>query len=196
MVLYLKYTIMNLSQEANLIHVRDDLVFDTERFTALLSIQPAAVVFDYLQAYADELGVVIKPEFHLTVIGFVVGRQLKAIVDKLPSADHSTVIDFFVSQLGEYSWGYEFKEEFYKIEKSYQFRNQPRETRTSIIQTVEMPDLAEFYDMLSDTFEMPIEVPFTHVTLYTNSSNTANQNMGIGINSEAEFKALQPVRIE
>ena len=180
------------------IQVTEQLTFSPAKYTALLSVPANRMkeVVEAASAIVLEHSLTAKNEFHITLIGFALGKQLQDVVQKLPKEQQERIPELLADLLSSYVWDFSFETDFYLIEKKYQFKNRPAETRASLIQVVHMPALADLYEYLSTAFAVRLQEPFPHITLYSKSTNPQNQTMGIGINSVSEFEQLQPKKIE
>lgn len=116
-----------------------------------------------------------KEEYHLTVIGFPIGKKIKEasqeVQDKVKELIDNT--NFTIS----------LKPEKYKIKKTYKTGE-----RESIIQLASVPEINNFYKKLSEILGEELPEPFPHITLATKGDK-----MGIGVTSKADFETLSPV---
>jgi hypothetical protein len=130
------------------------------------------------------LGKVFEPkeEVHITIIGTTVGQQLKEAMKRNPSIE-SQIRQLIV----ETNWTYEIGDKLYHVSKDKIIEEPPggsKVVRTeSIILIVEVASIRHFYEKLSRMLQMNLEVPPTHVTLYT-----SGDSFGIGLNNQAEFR--------
>lgn len=118
-----------------------------------------------------------KSETHLTIIGFPNGRKVMRAIKQNPAIEQGVNrliarSDFRFTPTGR----------AFEIEKDY-----PGHTRQALIEEVEMPGLARFYGELSELIGEELAVPYPHISL-----GTRLDPRGIGINSVAEFEALNP----
>ena len=124
-----------------------------------------------------------KSETHVTIIGFPNGRKVMRAIKQNPAMEQGVNrliarSDFRFTPTGR----------AFEIEKEYPaYRDQPAHTRQALIEEVEMPGLARFYSELSELIGEELAVPYPHISL-----GTRLDPRGIGINSVAEFKALNP----
>lgn len=162
--------------------MKNNLNFNIEKITLLLNIEADDSISDKLKEKAVGKNLLPKKEFHITLIGRATGEILKTIPDS------SSKIEEIYKK---FNWNFETRDEFYFIEKQYS----DEEKRSSIIQIIELPNLKEFYKDLNNSFETNFEVPFPHITLFTNSTKEENKLLGIGIYSEDQFKSLNPEKI-
>ncbi len=162
--------------------LKSNLNFNKEKITLLLNIEADDLINDKLKYKAQEKNLLTKKEFHITLIGRATGEILKTI------SDSSSKIEEIYKK---FNWVFAPQDEFYFIEKEYP----EGEKRSSVIQIIELPNLKEFYKDLNNSFETNFEVPFPHLTLFTNSTKEENKLLGVGIYSEDQFKSLNPEKI-
>jgi hypothetical protein len=162
--------------------------FDREKGTLLLNINEKDVsVPDYIEAVAKKEGLEKKEELHLTVIGFGLGQ-------KILNASSKEALDNLEKLINEIEWSISLTKDFYKIQKTYTKDNLTEE-RTTIIQMANVSDLEDFFLRLNELTGLKIEIPPSHLTLYSKSTIPENMLAGIGISSEADFKKLKPSRL-
>lgn len=186
---------MNPFVDESLIYITDDIVFDVDKFTMLLHIEPPKASLQKMKQQSEKNKLQPKPEFHLTLIGFFAGRKMMESIKDLSKDEKRQVAETIATLASEFTFTYKEKEEYYLIKKQFTPKNRPKETRTSIIQLCEMTDIDNFYTVLNKMFGLSLPAPFPHMTLYTTSTNKKNADAGIGVNSEAEFKQMQPVQL-
>lgn len=166
-----------------------------EKPTILLGVDTRGLQLDELEPYASELGFERKKEFHITIIGFKVGGEIKKLLKKHPEKE--LVLQQINGILQQYDWVYTPKNDVYKIAKDYEFsdpKNKEQkipEHRETYVQMVELPDLAPCYTQLNQLLGTAFSTPLPHVTLFVKGSP-----MGIGVNSEEEFFQLHPEKVE
>jgi hypothetical protein len=168
----------------------DEVIFDRESYTLLLPIEKESfVTLDYVQDKALELNLSEKDEYHITIFGFGAGKKIE---DALRG--EARKIEDFIELVNGTAGGYELKDEFYSIKKTYKIMGVPEERR-SVIMMVRVPELEEFFDRVNRLLGTNLEVPPTHITLYTKSSLLENNQTGIGISSSRDFLDLKPSNI-
>lgn len=174
----------------------DNLTFDRNKATVLLDVVPSEASFLSVCATALREGLSQKTEFHITIIGRQTGEMILKKVALLPPQEKADFLTSLERLCMSYDWIYQFSTEFYLITKNYsEVKSEVAETRTSIIQALDMPDLTRFYEQLQVVLGSELPVPFPHVTLYTTSTNAKNTLLGIGIYSDVELQTLQPIQI-
>lgn len=156
-----------------------NLVFNKTTNTILLSVKKEEVDLDIVKNIAAEKKLLPKEEFHITIIGRETGEILSKVDIKYESIE---------AIAEEIDWHFTLKKEFYFITKLYL----DGEQRSSIIQLVELPSLASFYDQLNQLTRQNFAVPFSHITLFTNSTLKEKELRGIGIYSQKDFENLSP----
>lgn len=177
------------------IRITDQLVFYPEKGTLLLSLEPPFAALAATTKYAEEHNLIRKKEFHITLIGFKYGQPLAALLRNTSSQKRAQYIDVISQIVTHFDWKCVPVNEYYLIEKEYQFHNKPTEQRHSIIQKYDVPDQSALYDILRSDLSIQLPEPFSHVTLYTNSTNPDTASMGIGINASDELQTLNPIKL-
>ena len=173
----------------------DSFLYSAERCTMLLNIAQESISLEPVKQFIVESNLVCKQEFHVTLIGFAAGRQIKHALDKFNAEDRSRAEDIFMQLIKAYDWSYVMQSEYYMIEKEYSFRSKPKELRRSIVLLIKMDDIAELYKSLNSALGLELERPFPHITLATWSSDKQNIQMGIGINSLKDFRQQKPQKL-
>ena len=172
------------------------LNFDKDRATLLLDITPDGSSLASLRKIAEEEGLSQKDEFHITIIGSQTGKAIREKMLSMSSVEQDDFLSRIENLSNSFTWTYSFTPEYKLISKTYGGENGiPAESRRSIIQTLELPDLNRFYKKLNELLGTEFSVPFPHVTLFTTSTNEATRLQGIGVYSEEQLKTLNPVKI-
>lgn len=157
--------------------------FDEQKYTLLLNVDKNQLDLNYLQKMAAQNGFDEKKEFHITVIGFKNGEEIKKVLQTFSKEDQENIIYQIKSLANNMDWGFELSPEKYHISK---------EKRESYIQMVNMPDVKNFYNKLNEILGTHLEAQPSHITLYTRGDDRERAKMGIGINSEKELAQLNP----
>ena len=157
-----------------------NLIFDRDTKTILLPVEGEDIDLDIVKNSAVRSDLLAKREFHISIIV----RETGAL---LSDADYD-VAKILATKM---DWSFVLEKEFYLIHKKYP----EQEMRKSIIQLVSLPGLFDFYTQLNGLIEKHFAVPFSHVTLYTNSTKKENELRGIGIYSRSNFDNLLPEKI-
>jgi len=154
------------------------LIFNNKNI--LLSVEESLFNFDLIKNYADVEQVNKKDEFHVTLIGSEVSKNI------------SDIQFIEIKKIAEnLDWKFNLKPEYLYISKKY-----PNgEIRKSIIQLIELPDMEKYYKKISEIIGEEIEVPVPHVTLFTNSTDSQNSLRGIAVYSEKDLETLSPRKI-
>jgi len=120
-----------------------------------------------------------KPEFHLTVIGSRLGRRLLAWIDA-GRLDEAALAALF--EAGD--WSLRPRPRCYLLSRPAAGRGG---RQVSVVQMVDVPQLAAFYRQLRRLLPRSAAVPTPppHITLYTR-----NGPQGIGLRSEQALRAL------
>lgn len=122
-----------------------------------------------------------KAEFHLTIIGYRTGAQLKKILARMPAAKSASLIAELRNLIMNIDWSIETLPQYFYLKRQYPAETTPRE---SIIQIAECAGANRLYSEL--THLVPgqfFKKPPLHITLATRSSTD-----GIGISTEQELK--------
>jgi len=135
-----------------------------------------------------------KNEYHITIIWTRTWEKIQEILNSLSEIERKSRISELKILIDSFESNIELLDEFYYIEKHYEDKN-PLETRKSIIQMIDIENIGEFYDKLSQLFEHKFLVPLWHITLYTTSDNPENTLRWIWIYSQTQFQQLNPVRL-
>ena len=175
----------------------EQITFNPDQWTVLYTIPKLATLratSDTAQSAAN-YDMVIKPEFHITLVGFALGRTIQSVLENASKDEIEKIESLFIQVLQDIDWSYTINSEYYLISKRYKFRNKQPEQRTSIIATVTMPALHDFFTYLAKTFAITIDEPYPHVTLYSTSTNPNQRTMGIGITDKQSFLDLNPTKL-
>jgi len=121
-----------------------------------------------------------KAEYHLTVMGFPIGKLIKKAAPEVEQQvkDLISNTNFNVSIKSPL--------EAYKIKKTYPTQGEVE----SVIVLAEVPELKAFYEKLSEILGVQLEEPFPHITVYTKGSS-----FGIGVTSQKDFETLSPQKL-
>ena len=157
----------------------------------LLEIKSPDSALERTKTIAQKEGLSPKTEFHITIIG----RETEdAIFEKLDTV--STKVKDEIKEdinvlLKKYTWSHTLLDEYFLITKQYR----DGEERRSIIQTIELTELADFYSKLNSILNTLFLTPFPHITLYTTSTRPDKKLRGIGLYSNDQFLSLNPQKI-
>lgn len=126
----------------------------------------------------DGLVFIPKRELHITLIGSVLGRELRAAVAG-PSLNAA-----IASAVAAQDWRFTRSGRLLRLQKS---ADEGDSTRTvgSIIELIDLPAMAPFHAALACLLGHALPVPPAHVTLYTQGSAK-----GIGVPSDTHLQAL------
>lgn len=172
-------------------------IFNPETYTLLLSVEDKLPepVSGNLEFEAKKNRFIKKDEIHITVLGFRHGKKIQEALENIPDKD--LVIEQLISMAEDTEWTFEFLPEIFHISKEYRLKNhdtgrEEQETRESIIQMVKLENIDHFFDRLNELLNTNLEIPPSHLTLYTKGADEEKSHIGIGIYSEEEFKKLNP----
>lgn len=180
----------------------ESISFDEGKNTLLLDIDKGVVDLSVLKEIADKNGLDPKGDFHITVLGFKNGGEIKKVLKGLPEEKRESVILQIKSLVETIDWGFSFESQKYHISKEYVSQDpknkgtELREQRESYIQMVNLPGMKIFYEKLNAILGTSLEAPPAHITLYTGGSDKEKSKMGIGINTQDEFSKMNPELIE
>lgn len=153
-----------------------------ESLTLLAHIPPELIdIDDAVAAYANRNGFERKDEAHITLIGFGLGKRLLEAMEQLTDTAKNEGLELIESLNGRLS-SFCFNEDYYHISK-------PGSNRESIIQTVDVPGITDYFDELRDISGIEPGQPFPHITHYT-KGDLDQRFRGIGIQNVDEFNAL------
>lgn len=172
--------------------------FDEFKNTLLLDVDKQSIDLESLRNLAEEKGLEPKNEFHITVLGFKNGGEIKKVLKVLSAEQRLKVISQIKILVENTNWSFAFEPQKYHISKEYLSsvqkgsEDQLVERREAIIQMVTLPEIQLFYDKLNSILGIKLEIPPNHITLYTGGSDKEKSKMGIGINSLSEFLKMNP----
>ena len=126
----------------------------------------------WLNELSASKGFKAKDEYHVTVIGV----DLAELIEKQRKTDR------IKSLINSFNWTIEVGNRYIELAKD----DKDGIHRQSIICIVKIPELATFYDQLTDILGDKIKTPPAHVTLYTK-----NYDRGIGIYSENDLQTFK-----
>lgn len=172
--------------------------FDAVKNTLLLDLDNNAVDLDKLKELAEKNGFEPKTEFHITVLGFKNGSEVKKALKALPEPERQNAIEQIKSIVDSTDWNFTFEDQRFHLSKEYITQNpknkgeELKEKRESYIQMINLPGMEIFYDKLNAILGTNLEAPPAHITLYTSGDDKEKSKMGIGINTDEEFLKLDP----
>lgn len=116
----------------------------------------------WLRDHANKDGYKTKDEYHVTIIGLDLAQIIQ-------SADKESLVDSLIRNT---RWTVEILNRYIELAKD----DDNGIHRQSIICTVDVPQMANFYKELDKILELETKMPPAHVTLYTK-----NYDRGIGL---------------
>lgn len=175
-------------------------VFNSNSATALLNIDKRLVYTEEISDQVTADGFEPKSEFHTTIVGFRTGKAILEALKRLPSKIKIEKLKQINSLIESTDWTIASKPKLYKISKEYKFTDRKTGSekitnRTTIIQTLDLSGLNDFYDKLENIVDVKIKRQFPHLTLFTKGTD-AESKKGIGIDSEEDFLALNPEPVD
>lgn len=120
-----------------------------------------------------------KKEVHITIIGRDLGQRLKQAMGK-----DDSIKNHLREIISRTDWTYEVKSRLYYLSKDKRVDTEPGIIHAeSIIVEVDLAGIRRFYENLSKMLRTDLDVPPTHITLYTRGDP-----LGIALNSRADFE--------
>lgn len=166
-----------------------------ETATIILSIDNKWVNRETKRDIAKDLDVLEKEEFHCTLIGSDTWVEILQYIETVEWDKKDKIWNMIVELCHSFDWKIKFQDDFYYIEKSYTTDNAITETRKSIIQIIDLNALSEFYKQLNTLLWTHFDIPYPHITLYTNSTLPERKLRWIGIYSKTQFEELNPKKV-
>ena len=93
--------------------------FNDGKNTLLLGVGKDAVDLSAIQEMADKNGFEQKGEFHITVLGFKNGGEVKKVLKALPEAERQNALAQIKSLVEDTDWSFVFEPQRYHISKEY-----------------------------------------------------------------------------
>lgn len=172
-------------------------VFNQEAATLLLPVNFDDSTRGNLAETADSNGLLAKTEGHITIIGRATGEAIIEKIKSFTEEEKEKILAEIENLSAQFGWSYDEKSDYYLVFKAYPAtEDRPAEERKSIVQIINLPSLTAFYQKLNELLGTDFDVPFPHITLFTNSTREDKKFCGIGIYSKAQFEELKPERID
>lgn len=158
-------------------------ILNHEKATILLSL-PHILIPEKVSSVAISEGFKIKSEFHLTIISFQNGKKLVQA-----GVDFQKVVELAES----FTWDVAFLPEYFILERTigefvlHGKVQTPKHTRRSIVQSLQVSDMGNFFEKLSEMTGIHFETPIPHVTLFSWSDYEPEIMSGLSLNSQADF---------
>jgi hypothetical protein len=167
-------------------------------FTLLNRLDERLFDLHRLDGVAETEGLVKKPEFHTTLIGFSRGKEVKTKLAMMKWEKREEVKIALDQLVQNMDWTpikadpvtYRIAKDYVKVDNGGQ--ELERERRQSIIQFIGFRGTEKFFAQLNALLGTSFDPPPTHVTLYTNSTNPKNMTLGIGISTKEDVDQLRP----
>lgn len=164
--------------------------FLADKFNAIIDVAPPTEIDSRIQAEANALGMNLKNDFHITIVGSKNGRALKEL-------SHDTELETYIAEkFNSADWSYILLPEYYQMQKFYEREaltksgygeEVPEHHRYTIIQKVELPDLEKFYFELNERTNLNLPIPIPHITIYSGAEYEPMAQRGLGIDSQDDF---------
>lgn len=179
------------------------LNFIRETANALVEVAKPQIP-ESISKYAQEHGLLVKPEFHISAIAARNGKIISEKITGMQPEDAQKFVGQLESLFKKYSWEYFLADEYYLLEKFYSqaelarsgYVGLPEHTRSSLIQKAVVPDMRDFYEELRKLTGISFDLPSTHLSLFSGSDYAPMAAQGIGIYSEADFEEYKKEKIE
>jgi hypothetical protein len=174
--------------------------FDKNKLTAIVHLDSKMVIDQIppaIYARAEEFGMILKNEFHLTLIGNALGQKLKAASPtevQIRTLEEELMI---ICQSDHVN----FMESFYFCEKDYdQIFGQEiikvDHTRQSIVQLTVTSMEKRVLQFLRQYFFVNLNDNLGHITLFTSATDKRAESLGIGMQDADEFRLYMKEAIE
>lgn len=166
--------------------------------TLLLHLDPATIDLEQLHAAAEEHSMVPKGEFHITILGFSNGNEIKKIIKALPPESQGPMREKIKSLIEGTDWHFSIAPERFHMTEEYMVPGsgpdgtEQHAKKESYIQMVDLPGMEDFFKKLNALLGTAFEVPPAHVTMYTGGDDPETSKNGIGIKSQTEFFEFDP----
>jgi hypothetical protein len=169
---------------------------NSERATLLLDIANEDIDVADLVDTAAEYGYEQKDEYHVTLLGFAKGREIKAHLNSLGDEERAKTEQEIENLVNQMEWKIKVLPDRYlisrekEVEYPYGSKQMVEEYRSSIVQMVEIAAAEDFYAKLSELTGLQFDPPPTHITIFAKSSIPGYMKAGIGIDSAEQFAAM------
>ncbi len=170
-------------------------------FTLLNRLDERLFDLQRLDSIAEADGLVKKPEFHTTLIGFTRGKEVQERLKAMDQEKRQATIEALNTLAEQMDWTpVQADPVTYRIAKDYvkvddEGKEVEREQRKSIIQFIDFRGTEEFFTKMNALLGTEFDSPPTHVTLYTSSTNPKNMTLGIGMSTKDDMEELQPTPV-
>ena len=153
--------------------------YEASTATFLLQVDKGDVGLDNEVLHLEDKDFQPKKETHITVIGSFQGPKLLESIRERPELE-----DRLRDAIQDRDWQFQPLDTWYLIsrEKTEEESSQTVHVE-SIIRMVEVPGIEGFFQSVSDIFDMDLDPPPTHVTLYT-----YHDPEGIAISTKRELE--------
>ena len=159
------------------------VVFDPYKGTLLVNVSIPPEIVDHVRDYAEKRNLLLKKDFHFTLISFALAKTLREI--------HETLFPHIEKLAKSFDWNFDLRNKYYLLKKHFLYHSHPSEDRESIIVVIYPHHLEAFWKSMNEMFGENLPIPFPHITLATKSSDPANQETGIGIKTFADFDLIE-----
>ncbi len=95
------------------------LTYNQDKITLLLSVTvPGEIILD-AEKYAKEHNLVVKPDFHITLIGYATGQKIQEILLDKTEQEKEDIIEKIQSIANVFTWPYTLLFEYFYITKTH-----------------------------------------------------------------------------
>jgi hypothetical protein len=161
---------------------------------AVLEIDPSFVDLTSKKSIAQELGLLTKPSFHFTILGTKTKLSILALRPNATDEEQENLLAYIEQLANNFSWEVTMRDEFYLLKQDYNDDN-IAETRTTIIQMADIPDIEDFYRELNTLLSTKFDTPLPHVTLYSGSTRPDKMLRGIGVYCKKDLEKMGAKKI-
>lgn len=165
------------------------LQFHPESFTLVLDLENVFIP-ESLHIAVSGYNLLPKNEFHVTIIGSKIAKKIIKYSERLNAHSKKVFMQIFQKLIRKYDFQVLLGDEIFYIEKSYDDWH-----RFSVIQLASVEKLSDFYNDLGMLIWQDLEIPFPHITLFTNTTNPEKKLRWIWIYSQKEFEEFEPIKI-
>lgn len=181
---------------------KEEIIF-TNKCEVLLDVPYCTLNLAPVQSFANEHGMLPKNEFHVTMLGGKASQKILEKLEKLPVVDRIELRQKIENLVKSFVWEITPSGQFYYLRKEY---NDPDpidssktipETRETVIQLVEVPQLLAFRIAIKELLDMKEEIEvLPHVTIFSNSTREDKKQRGIGIYSRQDLILSSAKKLE
>lgn len=163
-----------------------------ELATLLLHLPADVLNSGELSKLADEHDMIVKQEFHITVIGHTNGQKILEALSRTPKPKKIAKTTALKELIQATNWQVELLPEGYELHSV----DEENETlRRSVVEMARVKGLEDFMANLNQLLGTDIATQPPHVTLCTAGSLPEKSKMGIGVYTEDDLNSYQKKKI-